>query len=346
MQKNGCDFRLKTINEDFRVTEVSLLPDLESTPKTFTYLWIKKSSYTTFEMNEKIAKFFNLNFSDVVAEGLKDEDGITEQIISVNKKLTLKDVKNFNLANFGQKTFIKIERIMGKGAEPVRARALHGNAFQVVVRNLEDNEAAAIENYIRHNRFFSFINYYDNQRFGLPGGPYTTHLIGKAICEEKWDQALELLKTSGNEIPAEKNGKEAFLSLNPDRVGFYVSAYSSFLWNAAVSNHLKSLKNSSKFFFPGIGDLYLPTTSASDLSSGTFFADGFRFNKETFSVEKYSNGRSLVLPTAVYASNLKDDEIFLNKKRITLSFFLHTGCYATMMVKQIIKKSLEEAKNG
>lgn len=340
MQEQGCDFRLKTKNSDFRVTEVPLLPSFDSKPKLFSYLWLEKSNYTTFGALEKLQEFFGLDFGDTVAEGLKDEDGITGQLISIRKRLSKKDIKDFNDKNCGEDTFIKIG-LRGCGSEPLCAKALHGNAFQIIVRNLTETEAEKIAFFVRKDRFFSFVNYYDNQRFGLPGGPYTTHLIGKAICEENWGLAYDLLKESGNEIPENKTGKDAFLALNPSRVGFYISAYSSFLWNEAVSEHLGKIKGSKKNYFPGVGDLYLPSTTAGVVAE-TFVVDGFRFDKEKFVAEKYKNGRNIVLPTAVYVDKIEDDEIFDGKKCLMLSFFLHTGCYATMMVKQIIKKSLEE----
>ena len=40
--------------------------------------------------------------------------------------------------------------------------------------------------------------------------------------------------------------------------------------------------------------------------------------------------------------NLAEDELYNNKYRVTLSFFLHTGSYVTMIVKQFIKAVLEE----
>lgn len=85
MAVKRCDFRIKTINSDFHVTEVPLLPDFDSPVKKYTYVWLKKSNYTTFEAIEKIKEYFGLDFSDVATEGLKDEDGVTEQIISIKK---------------------------------------------------------------------------------------------------------------------------------------------------------------------------------------------------------------------------------------------------------------------
>ena len=70
--------------------------------------------------------------------------------------------------------------------------------------------------------------------------------------------------------------------------------------------------------------------------------NGYRFNKETFAVEREEKTRDMILPTVVYAKDIEDDEIFVGKKRILLTYFIFTGCYATMVAKQIIKAALEE----
>ena len=79
-------YRIKCKNEDFQVTEVSLMPPLTSKkPPQFTYFWLQKSGLTTFDVLDYIKSFFNLKFEDVANQGLKDEDAITEQLISVKK---------------------------------------------------------------------------------------------------------------------------------------------------------------------------------------------------------------------------------------------------------------------
>lgn len=338
-----CDFKLKVQNSDFRVTEVSLLPDMESGSKKYSYLLLEKSNHTTFDALEKIMSFYELNFNDVVAEGLKDEDGVTQQLISVNKKVTQASLKEFNQKYAGDiNDFIKLE-LKGFGAEPLRAKSLHGNAFTIVVRNLSRDEAEKIIQYSQNRHFFPFINYYDNQRFGLPGGPYTTHLIGKAIVEEQWNEAFEILKTSGNEIPEGKTGKDAFLALNPSRVGFYISAYNSYLWNNAVSDYIKQQGNSKATDFPGIGKLHLPISMNIALPIGGLATKGYRFDGESFEINERKIYRNVFSSTAIYAENLAEDELYNNKYRVTLSFFLHTGSYATMIVKQFIKAALEES---
>lgn len=344
MSIRQCDFRLKSINEDFIVNEVPLLPDFESMPQKYTYVWLKKSNYTTFEALEAIKDFYGLDFSDVVAEGLKDEDGITSQIVSINRKLAKKSIAEFNKAYAGEEAFIFIERIMGYGAEPVVAKALHGNMFCVTIRNLSAEEAEKIVEYTKKHKIFPFINYYDTQRFGLPGGPYTTHLIGEAICKNRWNEAFELLKDSGNEIPAGKTGKAAFEAMNPSRVGFFVSSYNSSLWNKAASEYLGTVIKTQAFDFPHLGELNTPLTPEL-VPISEFTIEGRRFDPETFSVVDHEFKRNLAYPTVVYAGVPQEDEIYPGKTCVKLSFFLSTGCYATMMIRQIVATALKEENN-
>lgn len=241
-------YKFKCINEDFQVTEVPLMPRLTyKKPFKFTYIWFQKSGFTTFDALEQIKNFFSLTFDDVGSQGLKDEDAITEQLISLKKVLSGRDIAVFNKKHKFKNKFLRIKHIVGNGQEPVKDRMLHGNAFRIVIRKLENVLADNLLSYISDHRYHYFINYYDNQRFGMPGGPYNTHLIGKAVVESDWRQAYRHIKVTAN-IPPEilvkvKNPadyKAIFKSINPKRIAFFVSSYNSFLWNTqAPSSSLK-----------------------------------------------------------------------------------------------------------
>ncbi|MEK7522417.1 MAG: tRNA pseudouridine(13) synthase TruD, partial [Patescibacteria group bacterium] len=75
-------------------------------------------------------------------------DAITEQLISVKKILKEKDIKIFNKKHKFRKQFSKIKFIMGHGEKPIKERALHGNAFKIVVRNLNSTVADNLSNYV------------------------------------------------------------------------------------------------------------------------------------------------------------------------------------------------------
>lgn len=340
IMNNSLSYKLKCINEDFQVTEVPLVPSFASKGHSkFTYIWFQKSGFTTFEALEQIKVFFKLSFEDVCSQGLKDEDAVTEQLLSVKKVLKEKDIKAFNKKYVSKNKFSKMKYIMGYGEKPVKERALHGNAFKIVVRNLNSTLASNLLNYINDHKQLYFINYYDNQRFGMPGGPYNTHLIGKAIVENDWKEAYEQLRITNNinEKAGTKNDtsfKEVFNSMNPKKVSFFVSAYNSFLWNTQASLVVKKHAKSKICLFKNVGKLLLPVDQ--------FFmcphiceAKGYELIRENLSVKPKSNKRNLLVATNMYAHDLEPDNLHKNKKKITLSFFLPTGSYATMIIKQL-----------
>lgn len=338
----SLDYKIKYKNKDFQVMEVPLMPSFTSgKTREFTYLWLQKSGFTTFEVLEQIKVFFKLSFEDICSQGLKDEDAITEQLISVKKILNEKDFKAFNKKHASKKKSSKIKYIMGYGEKPIKERALHGNAFKIVVRNLNSILANNLLNYIYNHKQLYFINYYDNQRFGMPGGPYNTHLIGKAIVENNWKQAYEQLKITNNitekvglKTKKNSNFKKVFESMNPKKVSFFVSAYNSFLWNTESSLVIKRHTKSKNHSFENVGKLYLPTDYLFQCPH-IYEAEGYELVTENFSIRSRLNKRNLLVATNMYAQDLELDEFHKNKKKITLSFFLPTGSYATMIIKQL-----------
>src|SRR3989344_5794989 len=337
------NYKLKFINEDFQVTEVSLMPTLFAKKFcSFTYLWVQKSGFTTFDVLGHVKNFFKLRFDDIVHQGLKDEDAITEQLISVKKILGEKDVTAFNKKNKLGDKFFQIKYIVGYGKEPVKERMLHGNSFRIGVRNLENSVANNFLNYLSVYRYHYFINYYDNQRFGMPGGPYNTHLIGKAIVENDWKRVYKHIKRTDNISPDVlaklKNTSDFmfFKLMDSKRVSFFISSYNSFLWNSQASLIIKEHTKSKKHEFENVGFLNLPTMYSFQCPH-ICEVNGYELITDSFAVKQKVYSRNIVVATTIYAHNLENDELHKNKKKLTLSFFLPTGSYATMVIKQLFK---------
>ncbi len=225
------EYKLKSKNEDFIVNEVSLRPDFcNQKISQFTYLWLEKSGMTTFDALNHLKNFFQLEHTDVSAEGLRDEDGITSQLISLRKIISTKDIASANKKFAFPCCKLEIKELVGYGRKPLSPRLLHGNTFKMVIRNLDKQMADLFYSFCLKNRFFTFINYYDNQRFGLVGGVYNTHLIGGAIIKNNWLGAFEEFKKSKNtelnDLDTPKNltqnsCKEFFKKLNPAKVDFF-----------------------------------------------------------------------------------------------------------------------------
>ena len=336
------NYKLKYINEDFLVTEVPLMPRLAlKKPYNFSYIWLQKSGFTTFDALEQIKDFFGLTFNDVASQGLKDEEAITEQLISVKKILNDEDIAAFNKKYEFKNKFSRIKNIVGCGIEPIKERLLHGNSFTIVIRNLESTLADNLLNYILKNRHHYFINYYDDQRFGMPGGPYNTHLIGKAIVENNWKEAYEQIKITNNDLPKnvtentkDEDFKEIFKLMNPKKINFFVSSYNSFLWNAQTSSVIRECTKSKSYSLENIGQLYLPIDQSFQCPHNCE-VDGFEFLVDKFVAQPKVSKRNVMVATTIYAYDLEKDDLHENKKKITLSFYLPTGSYATIVIKQL-----------
>jgi len=336
------NYKLKCKHEDFIVNEVPLLPCLSPQKSSrYTYFWLKKKGLTTFDAQEIIAKFFEVNQLDINVEGLKDEDAITFQIFSIKKILRKRIINGFNQK---LQPGLKIESIIGYGKEPVNEKFLHGNTFVITIRNLDKSIAHEFHNLVLSTRLFPFINYYDNQRFGLAGGPYNTHLIGKSIVKNDWERAFFEFQKSGNNIrkneplikkgTSRKNYKNFFKTISPKKVAFFVSSYNSYLWNNEASRLVEKFNKGELEHFNGVGDLFIPR-SLSFYSTSTCQVKGHHFDKNNFKIEPKTDIRSLVVNTNIYSTNLNEDELNKSKWKVEISFFLPTGCYATMLIKQI-----------
>lgn len=340
-------YKLKSIKEDFIVNEVSLLPffSLKDESK-FTYIILKKSGMTTFDAMGHLVNFFKLNYEDVSAEGLKDEDGITTQLISIKKILEAKDIVKFNKIFLKSDYYSRIEEIRGYGNQSLLPRLLHGNSFEITIRDLDKKTAEKFQKYCLNNRHMSFVNYYDNQRFGIVGGVYNTHLIGKAIIENNWVGAFNEFKKSKNEeLKIVKNFpklnqndcRDLFKKINPSKIAFFISSYESYIWNKKASEYLGKIKNVREFIFPKIGKLAIPDKNIIRVIN-IFSCMGYSFDKNTFTAIKKEKQRNLIVNTTVFPLHIDKDELNKSKYKIMISFFLPTGCYATMIIKQIFLK--------
>lgn len=337
-------WKIKVVNEDFLVREVSLDPELVQENQSHTFLWVSKRSYSTFEAIDRIRKYYNLDFKDVVPQGLKDEDGVTYQLISISGVLTEHDIAKFNNSHSDKDAWICIERIIGYGTEHVQPRRLHGNKFQIFIRDLHSITAKKLVDFINNERYFTYINYYDNQRFGLPGGPYITHEIGKGIISNNWDTAFDGYNKSGNEKDKDllhtkliNSGgfKQFFNSLDPKQLSFFVSSYNSFIWNQKLSKILEDMGHDKQIDFEHIGKLHVPTKQIFNVPN-ICICDGFEFEHDLMKVVKSKVGRNASSTIKIFVNNICDDEMHDGRKKVQVSFLLPTGSYATMVIKQLI----------
>jgi tRNA pseudouridine13 synthase len=340
------DITLKRFGSDFRVSEslVTAAVDAYSAESPFQYFRLTKRGYTTFEAVDIVADFLNLPTYAVGYAGLKDEDAITEQYLSVAAKVEPPQLDRFNGShNHGHtadQPFLEL-RHHSYNANGLEAGHLDGNSFRIIVRDIDEATADRLSETKGRNNFF-FINYYDTQRFGVPDGPKQTHLIGEAVLAKDYERAFTLLAES--QSPEAKKCMEHrgtpeqfFADLDQRRVAFYLSAHSSAQWNRVVMSLVDRWCGDNRAAIHRHGIEYLFPSSAGSIrrilaSEPETPYDSYRWRDGE--MVRYASRRPVVMQTQIRVTDVSSDDLTPGGWCGELMFFLSSGCYATTAVSQ------------
>jgi tRNA pseudouridine13 synthase len=172
--------KLKVTPEDFRVDEISEVP-LSRRKGAYAVYRLTKRSWDTFDLVALLARRLGVSREDVSVGGMKDRHGETTQLVSVRGRGSWQ-------ASISEKNFSA--ELEGFTREPVSARAVKGNRFSIVLRDMSEPEVRAVVHNLPSVRDTGIPNYYDEQRFGSArhGGGF----MGKAIFLGRREEALKL----------------------------------------------------------------------------------------------------------------------------------------------------------
>ncbi|MEK6950539.1 MAG: tRNA pseudouridine(13) synthase TruD [Nanoarchaeota archaeon] len=343
-------YLLKTIPEDFIVTEISALK-LKPAGK-YLYFKLSKKNWNTLEAVKAIANNLNITEKQIGFAGSKDKQAITLQFCSVSgvSKERLLKVKIDGL---------KIE-VVGYGDIPISLGDLQGNSFEIVVRNLEPRnfERKTKPKIISSLPSVKYIpNYFDEQRFGKNNAA-----IGKQLLRKDFAEAITLLNLSQcNEYLASRpHDFIGALKLLPLRqLRLYLNAYQSWLWNETLAQYLQKAGTAigeipysqGKFVFsrenfpgleipiigfgtdlmdlePGLREIIHKIMEKEDIS----FSDFIIKQIPTLTLEG-ERRKALVEVQDLKIDPQEEDERHPGKRKVKLSFTLPKGSYATIVVK-------------
>ncbi|MEU3648043.1 tRNA pseudouridine(13) synthase TruD [Lentzea sp. NPDC034063] len=332
---------LKAVPEDFVVSEAALPSPGSGDGGRYEYLRLRKRGFTTFEAIERVAAGFGVPRSAISAAGLKDEDGVTEQTISLDGTTTPQALAAFNESTQDGSRWVTVSPA-GRGDRAVEIGELVGNVFALTLRDLGEDLATRLRDERTIDLFF--VNYFDTQRFGVPGGPKQTHLIGGALLAGDHDTALELVRASGSAegekaLRHEGDGESFFAGLDQRVVSFYLCAHSSFAWNSRVAELVATTAGDQAVPTTKEGiDFLLPTSPGAVLALAgeqrSACYDKYRWTGEA--MRHTVSRRRTVVQTEVTVTSAARDELFPRRWRAGLSFFLPSGCYATNAVAQLL----------
>ncbi len=336
---------LKEVPEDFRVSEVSYEPACAPTKKgqSYTYIVVEKKGMTTFQAFDVLSSCLQLKVGDFEAQGLKDEDGITQQLLSVHSILPESVIRKCNTHfNVLSNTWLQIKKIHGYGSLPVSPKILHGNRFQIEMRDLCKKVADRVYAYCKAQTDIAFINYFDTQRFGVAGSHmYNAHTIGACLINGDWRKAYLEYMLSGNRDKHELKNVSLFRHKmeSARRIHFFLSAHNSFKWNRAITSKLRRNTCFRTIHHPILGDLRFSHQDSFECPNRLTIS-GYGYDNSLKCIVPKADSRSVVQTTRIFADLPRPDELHPGAYCMRLSFFLPAGSYATMLIQQLLFRNI------
>ncbi len=302
---------IKHLPEDFAVSEISALQFEDKGP--FTYFRMSKKGHTTHYAIEQLATAWRISSAALSYAGLKDKDAVTSQICTV-RGVGKERIESTRVAG------IKVE-FLGYGKEPIHTGQLEGNEFRIVVRNIDTLPEIKPR----------FRNLFGEQRFSTNNAE-----IGRALVRKEFEKAAKLVaEINESARPAmEKylNGKEWITALRtiPRKILIlFVHAYQSELWNKVAM-----LTDKEEVPIVGFGSTVEDLDTRAILREENITPNDFVVRALPEVSAEGDVRRVWAEAKQLEIGQLEDDDAFPGKKKVTLSFFLQKGSYATEFIRQ------------
>lgn len=183
----GCGGRIRAKFEDFVVSEILSKKTITSLSSDgYAVYRLKKTGIDT---NHALGLIFKRTGVHLKALGLKDASAVTEQYVCSM-------AQNKLLPNYSDGK-ITLEKI-GFAKKPLTGKDMVGNRFTIRIHDADKTLADFEE-------FDKILNFYGYQRFGSKRP--VTHLIGKAIIQKRFADAVNLLLSFTSPYDSDQNIK-------------------------------------------------------------------------------------------------------------------------------------------
>lgn len=331
------EYAIKKLPEDFIVKERMEL-DMGSGP--YSYYLLSKRDYTTQMAVRIVSGLFHKRTKYINYSGNKDRSALTEQYISILHG----PGRDLNAEGLSLK-------FLGRGRERINLGRSEGNHFEIVLRGLEKGPRA-VE---------AFPNYFGEQRFGVEG---MNHVIGGLMVRKDFRAACMHLKQSDARV--EEHLKQfpndfvgAIRRIPKSILRLYPHSYQSFLWNEIVSEYLGN-EFACRRFSVGPFELNFPR-EAFDIDLEVPFPSPYSempekvkgiyesvLEKENVEMRNFefrgipevnitaASRPACARPEGLEIGRMEDDELFPGRKKCRVSFFLRSGCYATVALRALM----------
>jgi tRNA pseudouridine13 synthase len=194
---SGSGGKIRQKYEDFIVSEVLTQKTLSSISQEdgFAVYKLKKSGIDTNHALEYVFKKFGIRLK---ALGLKDASAVTEQFVCCMAKG--ESLENYSNGN------IFLHKI-GFIQKPFSAKDMIGNHFVIKVTGSKE-----FSDFTEQEKI---LNFYGYQRFGSKRA--VTHLIGKALVQKRFNDAVTLALSFTSEFDSQENTKIRKIMTSPSK---------------------------------------------------------------------------------------------------------------------------------
>jgi len=180
---SGLCGKLKETPQDFIVDELSIEPKRFDTAK-YVIARVRSVNWETNKLIRELSRTLRVSRNNVGFAGTKDKRAVTTQLMSF--PATIEKVMEIDIAGvtildlYTSKYSMKIGRLVG-------------NKFDIMLKQI-DLPSSSIEDIVNETRsrileIGGFPNFFGIQRFGAVRP--LTHLVGKAIVDRDYQQAVE-----------------------------------------------------------------------------------------------------------------------------------------------------------
>jgi tRNA pseudouridine13 synthase len=339
----GIGGRIKVLPEDFEVEEIPAYQPSGS--GDFLYLWIEKRDMGAEYFTRQVARRLDIPVREVGTAGLKDRRAVTRQMVSVpvsaEERIARLEGDGIRVLN------------VGRHGNKLRPGHLHGNRFRILIRDADPGEA--LPSLIARLKQLGVPNYFGPQRFGRDG--------------ETWRLGFALLQ--GEKPPVSASGRAPNLR-NPFLRKLALSAAQAGLFNHYLAQRLTDdllhrvvpgdvmcklpfggmfvaedvVREQDRFDAREIvpaGPIFGRKTFASAADAAareTAVLDAFKLTPASFAgfgkLVQGTRRHNLFFATDLSAA--------MRAEGVELSFTLPAGSYATVLLREIMKRDMEDSE--
>lgn len=335
--------RIKSVADDF-IVEEQLGFELSGEGEHHL-LWVEKTNTNTAFVAEQLAAFSGISLRDISYAGRKDKFARTRQFFSVYQgKHPCPDWQKFEHSNI---------RILSttRHNKKLRTGALQGNKFSLIIRDLANINEDSLAQRLQDIQQCGVPNYFGQQRFG------EMHTKNGIILNG--NLALGMRMCQGEKIN------------NRNKRSMAISALRSYLFNEVVSHRLSEKLHTSCLLGDALqlsgSNSYFVVSAEDDMNSlstrlqskdiqitapligsGAVVVKDDAKKLEDLVLNRHADIVKVLSsvglkherrPIVVYP---KDMHWTLTASKLTLSFTLPSGCFATAVIREILDTSAQQ----